>query len=176
MAKTKFDLQSMRVFRPFFFKCWHTCGVYLKFIGLSYIHSSLILLYIGIINSTRAVNFLSIFRCSSSPVVRRDRAMSCHLGVDLESFVMSHPPSSLVSKDYSSNFHDMGVPPGNCVDMGLGRCLPNVRSKADPVDRWWRDPMTSYCVWRHIPKIEVACAHAHIRSSPTISRSKKERR
>ena len=61
--------------------------------------------------------FLLWYESWSSQVlhpVRRDRAMSCRLGVWSESFVMSHPPSSWVSKDYSSNFHD----------MGRKRCLP----------------------------------------------------
>ena len=43
--------------------------------------------------------------------------MSCHLGVGSESFVLSHPSSSWVSKDYSSAFHDMG----RCVAADASR-------------------------------------------------------
>ena len=55
--------------------------------------------------------------------------------------VISHPPSSWVSKDYSSNSTIWVLLYGDAswvisVDMGLpARCLPNVWSEVDAVDR-----------------------------------------
>ena len=93
-------------------------------------------------------------------VVRRDRAMSCHLGVGSESFI--HPSSffsffSPFSGNYSSNFHDMGRKrclPRNCVDMGLlmWRCLPNVQIEVEieiEIERFERRSGTLF------PKIEL---------------------
>ena len=102
----------------FFFKCWHPCGVHLKFI----VHNS----YFHVISDewalhNKSCNYFNILDgppqswddepAIFSILLGETEHMSCHFGSWVWVLVMSHPPSSWVSKDYSSNFHDMVVPP-----------------------------------------------------------------